>query len=145
MRALEKARKAKQVENDMRDNFARAMRALNRPRDRKGALVALDQIIRVKKGIVPEHRHMFRDFGVSLRKKAQYELALASAMRALELSPGDDHAHFNIARILDSMGRYSQANEHLRKALQLDASEKVYGRMQAYLRSKRPVDSDDED
>lgn len=134
---LEQARKSKQVENDLRNNFNKAMRALNRPRDRKGALAALEQLAETRKGIVPQHRHMFRDFGVSLRKKSLPELSLRCALRALELSPNDDHAHFNVARAMSLLGLFDEADAHLRKARQLDKTEKIYPRMQAYLRSLR--------
>lgn len=134
---LEKARRTKQVENDLRGSFSKALRALNRPRDRKGALAALEQLAETRDGIVPAHRHMFRDFGVSLRKKSLPELSLRCAMRALELSPNDDHAHFNVARALSILGLYDEADAHLRQAVQLDGTEEIYPRMQAYIRSLR--------
>lgn len=133
LRKLEQARKIKQVETDMRDNFDKAMRALNRPKDRKGALAALEQLASAKNGIVPVHKHMFRDFGVALRKKSLPELALKYAGRAVELSPNDDHAHFNLARIMAILGLYDQAQAHLDRAKALDKKEKIYRRFQAYL------------
>ena len=137
LKQLEQARKIKQVETDMRDNFEKAIRALSRPRDRKGALIALEQIATAKKGIMPVHKHMFRDFGVSLRKKSLPELALKYASRVVELAPNDDHAHFNIARILAILGYYDQAQSHLDRAKSLDSKEKVYKKFQSYLTELR--------
>lgn len=139
LRELEYARKAKQVENDLRANFSRALRALNRPRDRKGAIVALEQLARTTKGIVPTHKHMFRDFGVSLRKKSLPDLAAICAGRALELAPNDDHAHFNFARVLAMLGKYDDALAHLKAAKKLDASEKVYERLAEHIREERSM------
>lgn len=136
LRELEKARKAKQVENDLRNNFNKALRALNRPRDRKGALAAIEQLAAVKDGIVPAHKHMFRDFGVSLRKKSLPEQALMCARRAVELAPEDDHAHFNMARILSILGLYGEARAHLRKAMAIDSSEKVYKKLDDYIQKE---------
>lgn len=133
LQELEKARKTKQVEVDLRNNFDKAMRALNRPRDRKGALAALAQLAATTNGIVPAHKHMFRDFGVSLRKKSLPDLALQYAKRAVELAPDDDHAHFNVARLLGILGMYEEASAHLRKAIELDRSEPVYRKLQAHL------------
>lgn len=132
---LEKARKAKQVENDLRDSFNKALRALNRPRDRKGALAAIEQLANATEGIVPAHKHMFRDFGVSLRKKSLPELALLCAKKTLELAPNDDHAHFNMARILNILNMNDQALAHLRMAIKLDAREPVYHRFRDYIYS----------
>lgn len=137
LKELEKARKAKQVENDMRNNFDKALRALSRPRDRKGAIAALGQLAEAKEGIVPAHKHMFRDFGVSLRKKSLPDLALACARRAVELAPGDDHAHFNIARLLGMLGMYDEADAHLVQAMKIDRTEKVYERLRKWLRNEK--------
>lgn len=134
---LEKARKAKQIEMDMRNNFDKALRALSRPRDRKGALAAISQIAETTEGIGPVHKHMFRDFGVSLRKKSLPELALKCAKRTLELSPNDDHAHFNMARLLSILGLYDQAEAHLNTAIKIDRNEKIYFKMLKWLRDER--------
>ncbi|MDE5831374.1 MAG: tetratricopeptide repeat protein [Desulfovibrio sp.] len=130
---LEKSRKAKQVEMDMRSNFNKALRALSRPRDRKGAIAALESLAATKEGVTPAHKHMFRDFGVSLRKKSLPKLALECARRVLELAPNDDHAHFNMARILEILGMYEEADAHLRKAIELDPGENVYRVFRDYL------------
>lgn len=137
MAELERARKARQVENDLRNSFEKAMRALGRPRDRKGALAAIGQIAETKNGIGPEHKHMFRDFGVSLRKKSLPELAARYAERVVQLAPNDDHAHFNLARLLGMLGRYSEAEKHIGQAMKLNRGEPVYGRLLAWLNEER--------
>lgn len=134
---LEKARKAKQVEMDLRNSFEKALKALSRPRDRKGALAAISQIAETTEGIVPAHKHMFRDFGVSLRKKSLPELAINCAKRTLELAPNDDHAHFNMARLLSILNMYDEAEAHLLTAMKLDRTEKVYPQMLSWLRNER--------
>lgn len=134
---LEKARKTKQVEMDLRSSFDKALRALSRPRDRKGALAAIEQLANATNGIVPAHKHMFRDFGVSLRKKSLPKLALQCAKRVVELSPNDDHAHFNIARILNILGMKEEAAAHVRKAIELDKSETVYRKLQTYIENHK--------
>ena len=135
--ALEKARKTRQVETDLRNSFDKAIRALSRPRDRKGAIAALGQIAETTEGIVPEHKHMFRDFGVSLRKKSLPDLALRCAARAAQLAPEDDHALFNLARILAVLGRYTEAEKHLAKAMKLNKRQPVYPRLQAWLNNEK--------
>lgn len=135
--SLEKARQARQIEADLRDGFGRALAALSRPRDRMAAIASLQRIAAVKKGIVPQHKHMFRDFGVALRKKMLVDLALACADRAVELAPDDDHARFNLARLLGIAGRYDDAEAQLRIAIKLDPSEEVYGKLKRYLAAER--------
>lgn len=135
--ALEQARRARQVENDLRNSFDKAVRALGRPRDRKGAIAALGQIVETTEGLVPEHKHMFRDFGVTLRKKSLPELAARFAARAVQLAPNDDHAHFNLARLLGSLGRYTEAEQHIVRAMKLDRREPVYPKLLAWISSER--------
>lgn len=135
--ALERARKARQLEAGLRENFDKALRALSRPRDKKAALASIERIAETRQGIVKEHKHMFRDFGVALRKKTLIELALTCAARAVDLSPDDDHARFNLARLLGMAGRFDDAYEQLAIAQKLDPAEKVYSRLRKYLDSKR--------
>ncbi|WP_308621960.1 tetratricopeptide repeat protein [uncultured Desulfovibrio sp.] len=134
LRELENARRAKQVENDLRGSFRKALRGLGRPREREAALAALEQLSGVTDGIVPVHKHMFRDFGVTLRKKDLPELALRCGLRVLELAPDDDHGHFNLARILCALGDYDKAAAHVETAMRLDGGEPVYPRMLAHIR-----------
>ena len=68
-RRLELARKAKQVETSMRETFRKTLLRLKRPKERHAALTALEQMAESKEGIVPEHSHMFRDFGVQLNEE----------------------------------------------------------------------------
>lgn len=133
----EKVGAARQIEADLRDSFSKAMRALSRPRDRSAAMASLERIAEIKKGIVPEHKNMFRDFGVALRKKDLHRLAIACAARAVELAPADDHARFNLARLLGLAGRFDEADEQLKEALKLDPKEKVYSRLERHLARER--------
>ena len=141
LRELENARRTKPGANDVRGSFRQALRGLGRPREREAALAALEQIAGTTDGIVPAHKHMFRDFGVTLRKKDLPDIALRCGMRVLELSPDDDHGHFNLARILCALGAWDQAAAHVEKAMSLDSAEPVYPRMLAHIRreSRRPA------
>lgn len=140
LRELEIARRAKQIENDLRGSFRKAIRGLARPREREAALEALAQIAETTDGIVPAHKHMFRDFGVTLRKKDLPEIALRCGRRVLELAPDDDHGHFNLARILCALGAWDKAAAHVERAMRLDSAEPVYPRLLAHIRkeSRRP-------
>lgn len=142
--SLERARKAKQLETDLRDAFDKAMRAIGRPKDRKGGLAAIERIAKTKEGIEPSHKFMFRDFGVALRKKRLNDLALLCARRAVALSPEDDHARFNLARILGMTGNYEEAQAQLGAARKLDPSERIYDRLAKYLEKENDKTPPDE-
>lgn len=133
LRQLDSARRVKQTEITLRENFRKVLSCLKRPRERQAAVAVLEQMAAVTENIAPVHKHMFRDFGAKLRKLARPDLALLFGRRVLELAPEDDHAHFNLARILCDMGAYDDADEHIRAAMRLDAREVIYSRMLAHI------------
>ena len=130
---LEAARKAKVLETHLRETFRQTLLRLKRPRERKAAMLALEKIAGTTEGIVPSHKHMFRDFGVRLRQNFQPALALLFNRKAVELAPEDDHARFNLARILCALGQYDEAAEHIRVAMDMDKKEPLYEKMLAHI------------
>lgn len=131
---LEAARKAKVVETKLRETFRQTLLRLKRPRERKAALLALEQLAQSNEGITPSHKHMFRDFGVRLRQNSQPDLALLFSRKAVELAPEDDHAHFNLARILCSLGMYDEAAAHVATALSVSSEEPLYFKLLEHIR-----------
>lgn len=137
--ALEAARRAKHVEIGLRESFRKALLRLKRPRERQAAILALEQLAASRENIMPIHKHMFRDFGAKLRKNSQPELALLFGKRVLELAPEDDHAHFNLARILCALKFYDEAAAHIHTAMRLDADEVLYPRMLAQISKEKQL------
>ena len=135
--SAEQQRRARLVETGMRETFRKAVARLKRPKERQTAFTALEQLASVREGIQPQHKHMFRDFGARLRQLSYPSAALAFSRRVLDLAPDDDHAHFNMARILHAMGEDEAAIKHLQRAMLLDGSEPVYGRMLRYIRNQQ--------
>ena len=138
---LEAARKAKVVETKLRETFRQTLLRLKRPRERKAALLALEQLAQTNEGITPAHKHMFRDFGVRLRQNSQPNLALLFTRKAVELAPEDDHAHFNLARILCSLGMYDEAAAHIATALSVSSEEPLYFKLLEHIRELKQARS----
>lgn len=46
-----------------------------------------------------ENKHIFNEFGIELRKASMAEEALSNYLKALEISPRDEHLYFNVARL----------------------------------------------
>jgi tetratricopeptide (TPR) repeat protein len=113
-RAVEQA----EVENFLRSHFGALLLKIRRGDDLPASLKALQELAEVEEGIVPEHKYMFAEFGINLRKGSMPEIALAHAKRVLSLAPGDGNAHFNIARIYFTLGRLGEAEQHLLAALE---------------------------
>ena len=105
------------IERELRARFAALLLRLRRDEDRPDVLRELEELAQSEEGIVPEHKYMFTDFGIDLRKGKLPESALAHARRVLVLAPDDVHAHFNIARVYYSLDRLAEAEQHLLTAL----------------------------
>lgn len=128
---------AKEVENTLREHFRKALLRCRRPHDRDAAVKSLQTLAEVEEGIEPQHKHMFADFGISLRKERQYALALAFCKRVLTMAPHDDHAHFNAARILLEMGNLDGAEQHILAAKDMNPANRIYERMLSHLKRER--------
>ena len=103
---------------------------------------SLRDIARVNKGIVKEHKYMFADFGIRLRKGDLPEIGLMHAMRALSLAPDDAHACFNVAYICWILGRIGEARRHLALALQHETDFEPAKRFLAWLDAGCPPSAD---
>jgi len=68
-----------------------------------------------------QERHLFNEFGISLRKEKHFPEAIAFYGKALEHNGDDAHLHFNIARALAESGNLEESVAHLETALSLDA------------------------
>jgi tetratricopeptide (TPR) repeat protein len=107
-----------EVENHLRAYFGALLLKIRLGDDAADALKAMEELAAVEEGIVAEHKYMFSDFGIDLRKGKQPKIALAHAKRAISLAPGDSHAHFNIARIYYVLDKLDEAEQHLLAALE---------------------------
>lgn len=67
----------------------------------------------------PQHKHLFNDFGISLRKKKMYKQSISFYSRALELCSDDENLHINIARPLYEQRSLSTCLKHLFEALRI--------------------------
>ncbi|MCR5561746.1 MAG: tetratricopeptide repeat protein [Desulfovibrio sp.] len=126
-----------QTEATLREDFRRAMLRLKRPRERSGAVNSMEMLAKATDGIEPRHKHMFRDFCVSLRSNQMPELAVLFGQRTVDMSPDDDHAHFNLARILCILNKHEEALEHIQTAIKLNGKEVVYRQLLAYINRKK--------
>lgn len=131
------ARPEQVTEQYLRDVFAKSIKRCHSVHDKKAAIAALQNIIEVEEGIVAEHKFMFTDFGIALRKSNLLELSLNCCKRVLELAPDDDHAYFNAARILSEMGEFADAEQHVLKAQLMNPHEGVYQLLLDYIQVER--------
>ena len=105
------------VEN-VRANFGIGLTYLARGETGKADNI-FDRLVHLDAAFEEEHKHLFNDFGISLRKNKMYEQAVEYYSRALELTTADENLHINMARALLEKQDYPGCLEHLFAALRL--------------------------
>jgi len=108
------------VEN-IRANFGLGLTYLALNQLEKGKYV-FECLVKLDESFQEEHKHVFNEFGIGLRKKMLYDEAIAYYARAAELSPGDEHIHVNMARALFEKKDVENAFGSLKNALELNPS-----------------------
>ena len=69
----------------------------------------------------PQHKHLFNEFGIQLRKCGLYDQALEHYNRALSISSRDENLWFNMGRALHEEGSRSDlAKKAMKQALKLN-------------------------
>jgi Flp pilus assembly protein TadD len=79
-----------------------------------------EKLVGMDAAFTAEHKHMFNEFGISLRKSGLLDQARDYYARALELSPLDENLHYNMARTLFLLGDRAGTKTHLARALELN-------------------------
>lgn len=67
-----------------------------------------------------ENKHIFNEFGIELRKAHMIDESLANYLKAITISPRDEHLHFNVARIYFDKKEWENALEWLHSALEIN-------------------------
>ncbi|MFO7817072.1 MAG: tetratricopeptide repeat protein [Thermodesulfobacteriota bacterium] len=125
-------------EENIRANFGLGLTYLERG-DKAKANDLFERLVKLDAAFETEHKHLFNDFGINLRKQDMYDQAVDYYARALELTEDDENLHYNIARAYFGIQNYEKALEHLNKALQLAPDMKEAQQFISYLKTKRLV------
>jgi len=105
-------------EENVRANFGIGLTYLQRGEVDKADNI-FGRLVNLEAAFQPEHKHLFNDFGINLRKNKMYKQSVDYYNRALELSDADENLHINAARALLEEQQYTQCAEHLLAALSL--------------------------
>jgi tetratricopeptide (TPR) repeat protein len=91
-------RNALKVDNEnVRATFGLGLVYLARS-DRANSETVFRTLLSLDAAFEEEHKHLFNEFGIALRKSGLYTEAVEYYRRAGAISPKDEHLHFNLAR-----------------------------------------------
>lgn len=108
-------------EENIRANFGIGLTYLERG-DTEKAEDVFRRLVRLEAAFETEHKHLFNDFGISMRKNGMHGQAVEYYERALELTQDDEHLFYNVARACFEKGDLPKAAAYLRQALSLKPS-----------------------
>ncbi|WP_018123237.1 tetratricopeptide repeat protein [Desulfovibrio oxyclinae] len=107
-------------EDNVRANFGLGLTYLDRG-DQVKANDIFKRLVKLDAAFETEHKHLFNDFGINLRKNRMYDQALDYYLRAENLAENtDEHLYHNIARVFYEQGELKQCIEYLKKSLELN-------------------------
>ncbi|QJB54963.1 tetratricopeptide repeat protein [Pseudodesulfovibrio sp. zrk46] len=125
-------------EENVRANFGLGLTYLDRG-DQVKANDIFERIVDLEAAFEKEHKHLFNDFGINMRKNRMFEQALQYYLRAEELVADDEHLFHNIARCYYEKGDVQGCKKYLKKSLQVNPNLKESKMFWAYLKSKGHV------
>ena len=122
-------------EENIRANFGLGLTYLDRG-DKDKADDIFQRLVKLDAAFEKEHKHLFNEFGINLRKSKMYEQGVEYYQRALELSDNDENLHYNVARAYFELKQYKKAANHLSRALSLNPEMKEAQKFMDYLQKK---------
>lgn len=125
-------------EENVRANFGLGLTYLDRG-DSVKANDIFERLVGLEAAFDVEHKHLFNDFGINMRKNKMYDQALRYYLRGEELVQNDEHLYHNIARCYFEKGNIEGCKEYLLKSLEVNPNLEASRQFWAYLKAKGHV------
>ncbi|MDD4730992.1 MAG: tetratricopeptide repeat protein [Desulfovibrio sp.] len=106
-------------ERNVRANFGIGLVYLQRG-DEEKAHEVFQRVVDIEAAFEDEHKHLFNEFGINLRKSGLYDDAVHYYRRALEFAADDENLHYNLARAYYEKGDHPHAVRHLNASLAMN-------------------------
>ncbi|MGE4553484.1 MAG: tetratricopeptide repeat protein [Desulfovibrionaceae bacterium] len=132
---FEYAKALKIDEQNVRANFGIGLCYISRG-DADKAREVFTRVVGIDAAFGNEHKHLFNEFGISLRKGKLYQEAADYYQRALELSPDDENLYYNQARALAEHGDLKNAALAVAKCVALKPDHEEGLKLMAWLKKK---------
>lgn len=123
---------------NVRANFGIGLTYLERG-DAEKAKNIFERLINLEGAYAPEHKHLFNEFGINLRKSKMYTQAVEYYQRALQLQKTDENLFINLARVYLELKEYEECFKALEMALQLAPKHEVAVKFVTWLKDKNLI------
>lgn len=137
----EYSRVLKVDEENVRANFGIGLTYMERGELDKAENI-FERLVKLEGAFEAEHKHLFNEFGINLRKSKMFQQSVDYYRRALELSANDENLHTNMARTLLEVKDIAGCLDHLFKALELAPEHEISVKFLKWLLKKNLVPED---
>lgn len=120
---------------NVRANFGIGLTYLDRG-DTEKAKNIFDRLINLEGAYSEEHKHLFNEFGINLRKSKMFPQAVEYYNRALNLNKSDENLFINLARVYLELKKVDECFEALSAALQLSPKHEIATKFVLWLKDK---------
>lgn len=128
-------------EDNVRANFGLGLTYLDRGESHKANDI-FERLVRLDAAFQPEHKHLFNDFGISLRKNKMLDQSLDYYRKAESLTDSDENLYYNIARAYFDKQAGNDCLEYLKKALAINPQLNEARRFVKYLVDQNQISID---
>lgn len=115
-------------EDNVRANFGLGLTYMDRGESNKANDI-FERLVKLDAAFETQHKHLFNEFGINLRKNGMQDQAIDYYQRALLMSSNDENLHYNIARAYFEKGMLEKCADHLTKSLSIN---KEHGEAQKF-------------
>ncbi len=119
-------------EENVRANFGIGITYLEQGEQAKAENI-LDRLVTLDAPFAVEHKHLFNEFGISLRKNKMLDKALEYYAKAIELGQQDENLFLNVARVHLEKEDFTNCVANVKSALLIDPENIVAGKMLSWL------------
>ena len=123
-------------EENVRANFGLGLTYVERGEATKAKDI-LGRIVGLDAAFAPEHKHLFNEFGISLRKSRMVDQSIEYYTRALTMTETDENLHYNAARAYFDKGDLAKCREHLNRALAINPAHEEVAKFLEFLDKKK--------
>jgi tetratricopeptide (TPR) repeat protein len=122
-------------EENVRANFGLGLTYMAKGESAKANDI-FGRVVHLDAAFNQEHKHLFNEFGISLRKTGMHDQAIEYYTRALQMTQNDENLHYNVARAYFEKGDIPKAQYHLEKCLELNKGHEEARKFQEFIRTK---------
>ena len=123
---------------NVRANFGIGLTYLERG-DTEKAKNIFDRLVNLEGAYSEEHKHLFNEFGINLRKSKMYSQATEYYNRALALNKTDENLCINLARVHLEQKEYEECFNALALALQISPKNEIAVKFINWLKNKNLI------